>query len=450
MRRILTCLIGLILMTQTATANNIPIQEVKSPGGITAWLVEDHMVPVVSLQFAVRGGSSLDPQDKAGLANLVASTLDEGAGDLDAENFHKLLEDNSIYLSFSASRDEFRGGVKTLVANADMAWEMLSLAITWPRFDAAEVARVKEQIISDIQNNYSDPQWAAYRTMNNTIFAGHSYRLPGAGFEHTVTKLTPDDLRQWMQERMARDELLVAVSGDITADQLAPLLDKIFGGLPEKSKPFTLPEVKLQAAGKNFIIQRAVPQTKLVMVQPAVARADPDWYPATIINYVLGGGGFNSRLMLEVREKRGLTYGVDTQVQHYDHANIMVVGAATSNETAAQAVDLIKAEWQKMADSGVTAEELKDAQTYLTGALPLALTSTDKIADFVLQLQLEHLGMHYPQERLEKLNAVTAEDVARAAKRLLNTQALTLIAVGDPVGIKAEKLPDPAQTRGVK
>ncbi|HRJ12574.1 MAG TPA: pitrilysin family protein, partial [Alphaproteobacteria bacterium] len=332
----------------------------------------------------------------------------------------------------------------------DMAWEMLSLAITWPRFDAAEVARVKEQIISDIQNNYSDPQWAAYRTMNNTIFAGHSYRLPGAGFEHTVTKLTPDDLRQWMQERMARDELLVAVSGDITADQLAPLLDKIFGGLPEKSKPFTLPEVKLQAAGKNFIIQRAVPQTKLVMVQPAVARADPDWYPATIINYVLGGGGFNSRLMLEVREKRGLTYGVDTQVQHYDHANIMVVGAATSNETAAQAVDLIKAEWQKMADSGVTAEELKDAQTYLTGALPLALTSTDKIADFVLQLQLEHLGMHYPQERLEKLNAVTAEDVARAAKRLLNTQALTLIAVGDPVGIKAEKLPDPAQTRGVK
>lgn len=437
-------------MTQTATASNLPIQIVTSPGGITAWLVEDHMVPVISMQFAFRGGSALDPASKAGLANLVSSTLDEGAGEYKAEDFHKALEDDSIYLSFSASRDEFRGGLKTLTANADKAWQLLTLAITQPRFDADEVERVKEQIISDIQNNYSDPQWAAYRSMNKVIYAGHPYELPGIGFEHTVSELTPDDLRTWHKERMARDNLVLAVSGDITAEQLKPLLDQIFGALPEKSKPFKLEDVKLKGVGKSYIVNRAVPQTKLIMLQESVPRTDPDWYAATIMNYILGGGGFNSRLMLEVREKRGLTYGVDTQLQHYDHVNVMMVGAATSNATAGKATDLIKTEWSRMAESGVTADEMKDAQTYLTGALPLALTSTDKIADFTLQLQLEHLGVDYPKERLEKLNAVTVEDIARVAKRLLNARALTLVAVGEPEGIEAEKLPDPAQTRGVK
>lgn len=437
-------------MTQTATANNIPTQEVVSPGGIHAWLVQDKMVPVISLQFAFRGGSALDTEEKAGLANLVASTLDEGAGDLPAEEFHKALEDQSIYLSFSASRDEFRGGIKTLKSNADKAWELLRLALTQPRFDEDEVARVKEQILSDIRNNYSDPQWVAYRTMNDTLFAGHPYHLPGIGFEHTVNKLGVADLREWVRDRLARDQLLVAVSGDITPEELAPLLDQIFGALPEKAKPFQLPDVTLQHVGQSFIVERPIPQTKLVMVQNAIPRTDPDWYAATILNYVLGGGGFNSRLMLEVREKRGLTYGVDTQLQHYDHANVMIVGAATSNETAGQAIELIRQEWTQMATGGVTPDELKDAQTYLTGALPLALTSTDKIADFLLQLQLEHLGMDYPQKRLEKLNAVTVEDVARVARRLLQTNDLTLIAVGQPHGVKASKLPDPAQTRGVK
>jgi zinc protease len=435
-------------MTQTAAADNLPIQVVTSPAGITAWLVEDHSVPVIALQFAVRGGSALDPVDKSGLANLVASTLDEGAGDLDTEAFQGRLEDSSIYLSFSAVRDEFRGSLKTLTANADEAWHLLNLSITAPRFDADEVARVKEQIISDIQNNYSDPQWVTYRTLNNTIYAGHPYHMPGAGYEQTVAKITPDDLRGWVKQRIARDHLKLAVAGDITADELKIVLDKIFADLPEKSQPFKLSDVKLQAAGQSFVVNRAIPQTRLVMAQPSIPRSDPDWYAASIMNYVLGGGGFNSRLMLEVREKRGLTYGVDTQMQHNDYADIMMVAASTANSTAAEAVRLIKAEWQNIKDNGITAEELKDAQTYLTGALPLALTSTDKIADFMLQLQLEDLGTNYPQERLDKLNAVTLADVARTAKRLLQPAALTLIAVGAPENVPAKNLPDPAQIRG--
>lgn len=434
-------------MTQTAIAANPNIQVVTSPGGITAWLVEDHMVPVISMQFAFRGGSALDPVAKAGLANLVASTLDEGAGDMDAETFHQTLEDQSIYLSFSASRDEFRGGIKTLKTNANEAWRLLNLSLTQPRFDEDEVARVKEQIASDIQHNYSDPQWVAYRTMNNTIFAGHPYHLPSQGFENTVHKITAEDLRAWVHDRLGRDQLLVSVAGDISAAELAPVLDQIFGALPEKAKAYQLPAATLAGTGKNYVVHRKIPQTRLIMVQQGISRSDPDWHAATIMNYVLGGGGFNSRLMLEVREKRGLTYGVDTQLQNYDRANMLMVGAATANANAAEAIRIIKEEWQKMADHGISADELKDAQTYLTGALPLALTSTDKISDFVLQLQLEDLGIDYPQQRIEKLNAVTVEDVAHVAKRMLDEKSLTLIAVGDPQNLAHSiSTPDPAHT----
>jgi len=426
--------------------HNLPITIVTSPGGITAWLVEDRMVPVVSLQFAFRGGSALDPADKVGLANLAASTLDEGAGDLPAMAFHGALEDQSIYLSFSARRDDFHGGVKTLHDNAGEAWRLLTLALTQPRFDNEEVSRVKEQLISDIQHHYADPSWVAQRTLNKMIYAGHPYQQPTSGFEETVALLTSDDLRTWVKERMARDNLIVGVCGDISAADLASLLDQIFGALPAKSKPFELPKVTLAATGENFTVMRSIPQTRVVMAQSGISRSDSDWFAAMVMNYVLGGGGFNSRLMMEVREKRGLTYGVSSQLSHHKYSNILSVGAATSNENAAEAIRIIKSEWQTMANDGISAEELKNAQTYLTGSLPLALTSTDKIADFILHLQTEHLGIDYPARRLEKLNAVTRADVAQVAKRLLNPEALTLVAVGQPQNlINSIAAPDPAQ-----
>ena len=444
--RVFLLLIGWCLMTSNAAAA-VDVQVVQSPGGITAWLSQDHTVPVISMQFAFRGGTVLDGDAQAGLANLVASTLDEGAGNLRAAAFHEALEDQSIYLSYSASRDELRGSVKTLTANAEDAWRLLTLSLVRPRFDAKEVERVKEQIISDITHSYSDPKWAAMRSMNDIIYAGHPYHNPGQGYVHTVKKIMPDDLRAWTRARMARDQLVVAVSGDITPTDLAELLDKVFGQLPPTAEQQPLSPVVLQGGGKDFVVERDLPQTRLLMVQPLLPRNDPDWYAAAIMNYTLGGGGFNSRLMLEVREKRGLTYGVDTQMLHYNHANVMMVSAATANSTAAEAVALIKSEWARMRDDGITVDELKDAQTYLTGALPLALTSTDQIASFLLQVQLQGLGKDYVGQRNDLFWAVTVEDVARVAKKWLRPEAMTLVAVGAPDDLaSAVKIVDPAKT----
>ena len=425
------------------------IEEVTSSKGIKAWLLHDNSVPVIAMSFAYRqAGAAYDQPGQMGLANLTASMLDEGAGDLDSEAFNAALEDDAINLSYSADRDEFRGEIKTLSINRIRAGELLSLSLNQPRFDAKDVKRVVEQIVSDLQYQVMDTGWVAYRTANNTVLAGHPYHQPSQGTVKTLRALKANDLRNYTRQHLTRDQLVIGVAGDITAAQLSIWLDDIFGALPLKAdKPATkLPEVKLQAAGKTYIVSRNVPQSKVVMVEQGIKRTDPAWYAANIMNYVLGGGGFNSRLMHEVREKRGLTYGVDSQLSHYDFADMITVGASTSNESTAQAIGVIKEEWAKLAAHGITENELKDAKTYLTGVLPLSLTSTDKIASFVMRMQLDHLPRSYPDDRTKALNAVTQDEVAKLAKRILKADDLTTIIVGSPANISnATELPDPAK-----
>ncbi len=441
------CIFLLALCVPFCQTYAMNIEEVTSPKGIKAWLLQDWSVPVITLSFAFRhAGAAYDPAAKVGLAHLVASTLDEGAGDLNAEAFQAALEDDAISLSYSADRDELRGELKTLSVNRTRAAELLHLSLNQPRFDAKDVKRVAEQIVSDLQYQVMDPGWVAYRTANNTVLAGHPYHQPSQGTVKTLRGLKPDDLRGYTKQYLTRDQLVIGVAGDITDTELGAWLDNMFGDLPQKSeKPAPkLPSVQLQAVGKTYIVTRNVPQSKVVMVEQGIKREDPAWYAGSIMNYVLGGGGFNSRLMHEVREKRGLTYGVDTQMSNYDYADMITVGAATSNDSTAQAISVIKEEWAKMASGGITADELQDAKTYLTGILPLSLTSTDKIAGFIVKMQLDHLPRSYPEDRAAALNAVTLDDVSQLAKRLLKSENLTTIIVGSPTNIpNAIELPDP-------
>lgn len=425
------------------------IQEVISPAGIKAWLLHDATVPVITLTFAFRhSGAAYDPGGQMGLAHLVANTLDEGAGPLNAEEFHAALEDDSINLAYTAERDELRGELKTLSANRTRAAELLRLSLTIPRFDAKEVRRVAEQLIGDLQYQTMDPDWAAYRSANHTILAGHPYQQPSQGTSKSLRALQPAQLQDYARQHLTRDKLVIGVAGDITPADLGIWLDDIFAALPasaETTIPTLLP-VTLQAAGKTFIVPRQLPQSKVLMVQPGIKRSDPAWYAANIMNYVFGGGGFNSRLMHEVREKRGLTYGVDSQISHYDYADLMIIGAATSNDKTAEAVEVIRAEAARLAAEGITAEELQNAKTYLTGVLPLSLTSTDKIAGFIMRIQLDHLPLSYPDDRTTALNAVTREAVAKVAQKLLQFDAVTTIVVGQPTGLgNTSNLPDPAQ-----
>ena len=415
------------------------IQEVTSPGGITAWLVEDHSIPVISVEYAFRGaGSKTDPEDKQGLARMVSNTMDEGAGDLTSQDFQKELQDLSITLNFTVGRDTFGGQLKTLSKNRDRAFELLTLAVNKPRFDDEPVARMREANKSRIKSSMSDPNWIAARLQNDRIFEGHPYAFNSGGTLTSLDKITPDDLRTF-HAGLGKNNLVIGVSGDITAQELAGVLDNVFSSLPDVPRKDD-EKIGLRNGGKTYLYKKDIPQTVIEIAQKGIGRNDPDYYAAQVMNYILGGAGFGSRLMDEVREKKGLTYGIYTYFDNYDDVDVYHVTTSTVNESAAQVLALIKTEWAKMKDAPPSTKELDDARSYLIGSLPLSLTSSDSIAQVLLSLQLDHLPIDYLDQRREKLNALSVTDIQYVAKRLLDSESFTTILVGNPVGVDGAEM----------
>ena len=413
------------------------VVKVVSPGGLEIWLVEDHRLPILSLSFAFRGGMALDPAGKPGVAHFVSGVLDEGSGPRDSQAYQSALADNAISLSFSADRDSFDGQVRTLTTHRELAMELLHDSLTTPHLDPKDVDRIRDQIVSEIKQNMANPEWVAQRNFNNIVFHGHPYGQPGYGSLETVAQITPDDLREFVKAHLGRDQLLVTATGDIDAGALGALCDKVFGDLPAKAAPFTIPEAHPQAAGQTYVVDKPIAESVLLMGASGPKRDDPDWYAAEIMNYALGGGGFNSRLMEEVRAKRALTYGIESSLVPYQHAGLIVIQGSTRNEDAAQAAGVVKAQLARIAGDGISDAELRDAQTYLTGSLPLRMTSTMRVAELLLSLRLNNLPVDFLDQVDAKLRQVTRDDVRRVAKRFLAPESFTTVVLGQPTGITA-------------
>ncbi len=436
MKRVLLAIVALVAFAAPASA--IDIKQVKSPAGINAWLVEDHTNPIITLSFAWRGGAALDPSGKDGLANLVASSLDEGAGDLDSQAFQGKVEDLAAQISFRASLENFSGSFAALSDTQDEAFNLLQLAINKPRFDEAAVNRMRLQIASGLRRKSESPQALASRELMEQLFPSHPYRRDTEGTLQTVPVIKIADMRQFMTERLARDNLVVSAVGDITPAQLAKRLDQLFGALPMKAKPWLLARPTPAAADRVIVIDKAVPQSVIRWGQGGVLRKDANFFAAYIMNHILGGAGFESRLMTEVREKRGLAYSTSSSLSTLDQAGLLMGAADTRNDSAAKTLEVMRAEWQRMHDVGVTQDELNDAKTYITGSYALQFTSSSAIAGVLLGIQLEDLGIDYIDRRDKLIAAVTANDVNRVAKTLLTPDKLTIVIVGKPDGVAAK------------
>jgi zinc protease len=424
-----------VLLLAPIRAYAIDIHSVTSPGGITAWLIEDHSNPLISLAFGFKGGSSGDPTGKEGLATFVSGLLDEGAGEIPSADFQRQLADHGIEFGFDAGLDSFTGSLRFLTADQDLASNLLGLALTKPRFDPEPVARMRGQFISMAAQAERDPESIAGEAMNRLMFAGHVYGRRSGGTAATLAGITVDDLKGFIAGNFARDRLSVAVVGDVTPEQLKPLLDRAFAGLAEKSDPIKVPDALVDGLGGLAVIERDLPQTILLFGSPGIKREDPEFFAAYLANYTLGGGGFSSRLMDEVREKRGLAYGIDTDLVTLDHAGAIMGNAQTVSAQAAKVIELTRAEWAKMQADGPTQAELDEAKTYLLGYYAQNFTTTASAARTLLGIQMEHLPIDYPSQREAEISAVTLDQAKAAAKRLFDPAKLVVIAVGKPVGL---------------
>jgi zinc protease len=439
--RILALALAFALSVSAAWA--VDVKRVVSPGGIEAWLVQDHSVPLVSVDFAFRAGAARDPADKIGLSRLAAGALDEAAGPYAHLQFAERLQDLGVSLSFAAGLDTIGGTFRALTVNRDASVEMLRLALTEPRYDPDDVERVRRQILAAIARETEEPNGIAARAWNRAAFVDHPYARGSRGTAASVAALAPADLKAWKAERLTRANLVVGVAGDITPEALSKLLDRAFGDLPKGDKLAPLPIAAPAAPGELMVAQRNIPQSVVLFGHRAIRQDDPDIFAAELVNYVLGGGGFTSRLTEELREKRGLVYGVRSGLSIYDRAELILGGFSIQNSKIVEGLDLLRKIWTEMAENGPTAEELANAKTYVNGSFPLRLDSTSAVAGYLLALQLDDRPIDYIDRRAGFFNAVTLEDAKRVARRLLDPKQLTIVVVGKPEGLTPTREPPP-------
>lgn len=437
-RAALAVLVTVLAWLPAAGAGAIDIKEVTTPLGIKAWLVEDKSAPVVALSFSFAGGTASDPAGQSGVTSLMAALLTDGAGPLDAQAFRRRQEDAAASLGFGASLDRLGGTLRVLSVNRNEGFELLRLALTQPRFDPDMVEQRRAQTIAQINQSEQRPQSVAARTLMATLFAGHPYAADPEGTRDDLKTLTPALLKRRAAALMLRSGLIVSAVGDIGEAELARQLDRAFGSLVVGTVPPLPPEWKPPVKPRTIIVERPVPQSTAMMALPGIARDDPDWYAAVVMNHVLGGGGQQSRLFNEVRDKRGLAYGVSTALRTYKRAALMVISTASANERVAEAIRIIRAEFVRLRTEGITEQELADAKTYLNGALALSLDSSGSVASLLQSLQVDGLPSDHLTRRTALIGAVKLDDVRRVARRLLRDEAMTTVVVGKPVGVTAD------------
>jgi len=435
MNRLIAPIFAFLLFALPANAT-LKVQEITSPSGIKAWLVEDHSIPFSSLQIRFKGGASLDDKGKRGAVYMMAGLLEEGSGKMSAAEFQKARDALAADFTFDAHGDSVSISAKFLSENRDKAMALLRQAIEKPRFDKSAINRVRAQILSIIASNKKDAQKIASQAFDHLAFGDQPYGSPSTGTNDSVNALTRADIVTAYKNTMARDRVYVSAVGDITGAQLGSLLDRLLGGLPATGKPMPKRE-KILLTGGVTVINFPSPQSVAIFGHKGISRTDPDFFPAFVMNRIFGGGGFTSRLTNEVREKRGLTYGVYTYLANFDLADMFQGSVASANDRIAEALKVIRDQWRKMAEGGATAKELEAAKRYLTGAYPLRFDGNSRIASILVGMQLDGMPRSYIETRNAKVNAVTLADVARVAKRLLRPDDLRIVVVGQPVGLKS-------------
>jgi zinc protease len=425
-------LVGVLALLAWPALAEVPVQVVKSPGGITAWLVEEPAIPFVALEIRFRGGATLDAPGKEGAVNLMAGLLEEGTGDLDSQGFAAARDALAASYRFGASRETVSVSARFLSENKDAAVDLLRRALVEPAFAPLDLERVRGQVLSGLQQDAKDPEAAAALAFDRVAFGDHAYARPVDGTLGTVPALTVDDIRAAHGATLARDRVSVAAVGDISSAELGPLLDALLGGLPATGAPLVGP-AQVGLTGQVVAEAFPGPQSVILFGHEGIRRDDPDFFAAFVVSEILGGGRFGTRLMTEVREKRGLTYGIGAGLSLMDQAAMVAGQVQTANATVQETIDVIRAEWARLPD--ISQAELDAAKAYLTGAYPLRWDGNANIARALVGLQMDGYAPDYPSQRNGFIQAVTLDDARRVAARVFDPTKLSFVVVGSPEGL---------------
>jgi zinc protease len=413
-----------------------------TPNGITVLVLEQHSLPIVEIHALIKAGSAQDPPEKAGLANLVASLLDEGTLTRTSKQLAEQIDFVGGSLGAKAGEDFTSATARVLKKDAELGFTLLADILLHPAFHKQEYERVKTQILGEIVSDNDDPGHVAMKVFNQLVFHGHPYRWPVEGTEDTLGRITLADVQAFYAKEFLPNQTILAVVGDLTVDQVTSLVQTHFGGWKKAALPVHTPRKPAPMERKTVqLIEKDLTQSTIVLGHAGISRTNPDFYAVTVMNHILGAGGFTSRLMDSIRDKQGLAYGIMSQFDARLMPGAFIVNLQTKTNTTNQAISGVLAELKTMREAPVTDQELADAKSFLMGSFPLRLDSTAKLAQVLAQVEFYGLGLDYFSQYPKWIDRVTKEDVQRVAKQYLDPQRYALVVVGDITKAKVKQLP---------
>lgn len=392
--------------------------EVVTPKGFKLWLIEEHQVPIVSMAFLFKkAGRGYDTDDKEGLAMLVADVLPHGAGKYDSHDYHETLELNGISLGFNVGLENFSGQITFPSTNIAAAEDVLAETFKSPLFPEDTLKSSKQQFLAALASQKETPQGELGLEFAQILYGNHPYARNPLGNAQDIQNLSREDLQNYVKTMLVKENIIIGIAGDISSDRAAELADNVFSSLAESSDIKELEAPKINLESQRHKIERKTAQVTSSFAALGVAREDKDFYPLYVANYVFGGSGLTSRLSLEAREKKGLTYGIGTYLAT-DKKTPLILGQFSSTpENYEQMYQILLNEWQKFAKTGVSKKELDDAKNYLLASYNLRFNSTEGLADMLVAMQQYNLGLDFLQKRNGYIKDITLKQVNKAAQR---------------------------------
>jgi len=424
-------LFSLLSLVSSVSAAPLGSREVLQ-NGLTLLHSEKKQLPIIKVIVAVRAGSISESAGKAGLANLTADLLNEGTARRSSRDISEAIEFVGGSLNTSGGADYVTASLSVLKKDVELGFNLLSDILLNPAFSDSEIKRRKTLIRNSIKQQREEPGIVASKAFLKAVYGDHPYGWPVEGTEETLDSITREDIVDFHKTWYAPNNAVIAVVGDISRDELGSLLTRYFGSWQKKDVPKRqLPQPRAISGPGVIRIQKEIVQSNILLGHPGVSRDNPDYYALTVMNYILGGGGFASRLMDNIRDNRGLAYDVHSSFTANKYGGVFQAGLQTKNQSAQTAIDEVLAEMERIRTEPVSSRELDDAKSYLTGSFPLRVDSNNKIAGFLIAIEQFGLGLDYVDKYRDLIQKVTKEDVLRVAKKYLSTKDYILVVVAD-------------------
>jgi zinc protease len=421
-----------VIAALAAPAAALEIKRSVLSDGAVLLVSEQHQLPMVTMTIAFDAGSRRDPEGKAGLASLTAASLTLGTKDLSAAQFNQKVDFMGSSIAVGAGADYAQASFTSLTKYEDQTLRLMAATLTEPALSEAEINRKRDEHLAAIKAEEEQPSYVAGVTFHKVLYGNHPYGHPSEGTSESVAKLTPQDVRAFYRAQYKIGSAVIAVAGDVKADDVKAKLEKAFdalkGTVPAQAEP---PAPIVPPGIHPTLVDRSVVQATIILGSGGIARSNPDYYRVQVMNYILGGGGFASRLMRIVRSKKGLAYGISSGFDAGKFPGSFAVDTQTKNKSTNEALDLIVEQLRDMQEQPVSDTELASAKKYLIGSFPLKIDRQSSIASFMLQVEMYGLGLDYAERYPKLIGAVTKDDIQRVAKQYLHPDALDLVAVAN-------------------